>query len=316
MARAAAAQKCLLCGRTCQVLLAGLRDDRFGAPGTYDILGCSHCGLEQTWPRPGGEELQRLYEQFYNTGVEAGGAYQSLRERFLASAWYRLWLRWDGDHSFHRRRGRGRLLDLGCNEGRGLSLYAANGYAVEGLEINDKAAALARQRGFTVHTTPLSEFEPAAPYDVVVLANVLEHALDPVAMLGQVCRLLRPGGQVWISCPNSESLWRQVFERAWINWHVPFHLWHFSPGTLEEVLARAGLRLTEKQTFTPALWLAQSCLSRWGSQNGRANRLLRSAPAVAGLMLAARLLVLPFFYRSERQLRGDCLVATGRLEKE
>lgn len=302
---------CLICHHESEMLMAGLSDDRFGAPGTYDIMRCSGCGLEQTWPRPTAQELQGLYERFYNAGV--AGAYQSVRERFLASGWYRLWLRWDGDPAFHQRRGASRLLDLGCNEGRSLSLYAANGFAAEGLEINEKAAALARRRGFPVYTGTLEEFNPAEPYAVVVLANVLEHAPDPVAMLAQVRRLLGPGGEVWISCPNARSLWRQVFGRAWINWHVPYHLWHFSPRTLEEVLARAGLRLTEIKSFTPALWLAQSFCLRLGERTGGPNRAMRSAPLLAGVMLASRLL-LPFFSRADRRLRGDCLVANARVE--
>lgn len=293
--------------------MSGLVDNRFGAPGTYDIRKCSGCGLEQTWPQPAAQELHRLYETHYNAGVAPGGSYQALRERFLTSWAYRLWLKWDGDISFHLRRGQGRLLDLGCNEGRGLNLYAANGFIAEGLEINEKAAALAGQRGFRVHTGTLEEFMPPEPYEVVVLSNVLEHALDPVGMLAQVRRLLRPGGEVWISCPNADSLWRRVFGRDWINWHVPFHLWHFSPGNLEEVLARTGFRLREVKTFTPALWLAQSLCVFRRSKIGRVNRLMRSAPVVAGLMLAARLLILPFFSRSDRRLRGDCLVATARL---
>ena len=76
---------------------------------------------------------------------------------------------------------------------------------------------------------------------MVVLANVLEHAWDPVLMLAEVRRLLRPGGEVWISCPNAASLWRRVFGRAWVNWHVPFHLWHFSPATLQVVLQAGRL---------------------------------------------------------------------------
>ena len=299
---------CPVCGQPCRVLLSGLRDDRFGAPGTFDILKCSGCGLEQTWPRATAGELQELYERYYNAGVEPGSAYGSLRERFLATRAYRFWLQWDGDLSFHLRRGRGRLLDLGCNEGRGLSLYAANGFAAEGLEINAKAAAQARARGFTVHTLPLEEFSPPAPYDVVVLSNVLEHVPDPVALLARVRRLLAAGGEVWISCPNAASVWRRVFGRSWINWHVPYHLWHFSAPTLQEVLARAGLRLTEIKSFTPALWLAQSLLV------SRGHRWLRSPPVVAGLMLAARLLVLPWFSGANRRLQGDCLAATAHLE--
>jgi SAM-dependent methyltransferase len=277
---------------------------------------CTKCGLEQTWPRPLESDLKELYERFYNAGIKPDSAYRGLRERFFASGLYSLWLRWDGDMGFHGRRGRGRLLDVGCNEGRGLSLYARSGFQVEGLELNQLAAAVARRRGFRVHTTPLSQFKPQEPYDVVVLANVLEHAWDPVLMLAEVCHLLRPEGEVWISCPNAASLWRRVFRRSWINWHVPYHLWHFSPATLQTVLHRAGYEIATLQTYTPALWLAQSLCVSLSSHQGRSNRLMRSAPVAAGLMLMARALVLPWFRHLNRDGAGDCLIVTARPRKD
>jgi 2-polyprenyl-3-methyl-5-hydroxy-6-metoxy-1,4-benzoquinol methylase len=303
---------CLLCGRERRPVLTGLYDHRFGAPGAYDIVRCQVCGLEQTWPRPAEAELKELYERYYNYGGEEGTAYTAMRERFMASGLYRLWLRADGDVAFHLRPGAGRLLDVGCNEGRGLACYAANGFAAEGLELNERAAAVARARGFTVHISPLAQFDPRKPYEVVVLANVLEHAWDPRAMLKDVRRVLKPGGQVWISCPNAASFWRILFKQHWINWHVPFHLWHFSPRTLEEVLARANLRLVEMSTCTPSLWLAQSLLVKLASQAGRANRVMRAAPVVTSLTLAARGFLHPWLGRLDRQMQGDCLIATAR----
>ena len=308
--------RCLLCQQACQPVLTGLFDDRFGAPGTYSIMQCPHCGLGQTWPQPPEDTLKDLYEGFYNAGIEPGSTYRRLRERFLSSGLFRLWLRWDGDISFHRPRGTGRLLDVGCNEGRGLSIYAANGFQAEGLELNEQAAAQARARGFTVHTQPLGQLTPVAPYDVAVLSQVLEHAPDPVAMLGQLRGVLQEDGEVWVSCPNAASRWRRVFGRHWINWHVPFHLWHFSPENLTEILARAGFSLTQLQTVTPSLWITQSICGKLGKRVGQANRLLRSSPVVAGLMLAARGLLLPFFRRDDGNLQGDCLVARARKNRE
>jgi len=274
---------------------------------------CGNCGLEQTWPRPSEAELQGLYERYYNFwGGEQDTTYTNIRQWFLDSALYRLWLKWDGDISFHLRRGTGRLLDIGCNEGRGLAIYARNGFQAEGLEVNERAAAVARARGFTVHTLPLAEFIPEKPYNVVVLSNVLEHVLDPVAMLTQIRGLLSPEGQVWISCPNAASYWHQVFGRHWINWHVPFHLWHFSPQTLESLLARAGFQVVNLKTCTPALWLAQSLVARVGRQVGQANRWLRSAPVIASLMLATRTLLLFSQGHLDRQMQGDCLIVTAQ----
>jgi 2-polyprenyl-3-methyl-5-hydroxy-6-metoxy-1,4-benzoquinol methylase len=306
---------CGRCGQECRLVLDGMRDDRFGAPGVYAILKCTHCGLEQTWPRPTAAALKDLYERFYNAGVTPESAYRRLRERFFASGLYRLWLAWDGDMSFHGRRGAGRLLDVGCNEGRSLSLYAQNGFEVEGLELNETAAAAARRRGFPVHTTPLAQFRPQAPYDVVVLANVLEHAWDPAAMLAQVRGLLRPGGEVWISCPNAASLWRRVFGRAWINWHVPFHLWHFSPQTLQELLASTNFSIIDQKTFTPALWVTQSICLQLSRQQAGPNKLIRCAPLVALLTVSLKLLVMPFYRKSNRHLAGDCLLMIAQSNK-
>ena len=42
----------------------------------------------------------------------------------------------EGDFSFHRPKGTGRLVDIGCNEGRGLKIYSRNGFQAEGLELN------------------------------------------------------------------------------------------------------------------------------------------------------------------------------------
>jgi SAM-dependent methyltransferase len=312
MAAPDAGWPCGRCGQATGLVLSGLFDDRFGAPGAFAIRRCAHCGLEQTWPRPPAAGLRELYERFYNAGVDPDSAYRGLRERFLTSGLYRLWLRWDGDIAFHGRRGGGRLLDVGCNEGRGLDRFAANGFQAEGLEINPRAAAAARRRGFPVYNVELAEFRPAAQYDVVVLANVLEHAWDPVAMLREVRRLVRPGGEVWISCPNAAGLWRRVFGRAWVNWHVPYHLWHFAPATLRGVLQEVGYEVEALHTSTPALWLTQSLCVSLGSRPGRRNRVMRSAPVVAGLMLLGRMLVLPFFRHLDRSLTGDCLVVTAR----
>jgi len=308
-------QVCGICGQRCRLRLDGLGDDRFGAPGVYAILQCTNCGLEQTWPRPSAGELKGLYERFYNAGVKPDSAYGGLRERFLASGLYRLWLKWDGDMSFHGRRGVGRLLDVGCNEGRGLSLYAANGFQVEGLELNEPAAVLARKRGFQVYTEALAQFRPEAPYDVVVLANVLEHAWDPVMMLAEVRRLLRPEGEVWISCPNAASLWRRVFGRAWVNWHVPFHLWHFAPKTLQRLLDSAHFRTLNIKTFTPALWVTQSIYLKLSRREGGRNRLIRCAPLIALMTLTIKLFSPPFFYNINRQMAGDCLLIVAKVIK-
>ncbi len=305
-------EKCLLCGGTLRVVLSRVHDTRFGVAEAYDICCCLNCGLEQTHPPPSAEELKRLYEAYYNFGAEMGTIYTGLREWFLSSRLYRLWLALDGDVSFHAEVVSGRLIDIGCNEGRGLAIYRRNGFDAEGLEPNQVAAATARARGFTVYTEDFAEFEPDLPYDVAVLSNVLEHSLDPRAMLADVRRILRPGGEVWISCPNTESFLRHVFNRAWINWHVPFHIIHFSGLALRNLLVEAGFEVIAFGEKTPALWVAQSIIAALYAQAGKPTLRLRNPLLIAGCMLIVRGIFFPALWIANWSGRGDCLVIRAR----
>src|SRR5690242_14867416 len=142
-----AAAQCLLCGSELVPVLERVFDTRFGLPDIYSIHGCRRCGLEHTLPRPSQTELNRLYERYYNFAEVTGRSYKGLRRLLHSPLLYRLWLTLDGDVSFHAHRGGGRLLDLGCNEGRGLVFYRANGFQAEGLELNSVAATAARAKG-------------------------------------------------------------------------------------------------------------------------------------------------------------------------
>jgi len=305
--------KCVNCG---MVSAEGVRyavwDTRFGIDQEYQIHACPSCGLEQTAPLPSQQELNGLYEQYYNFSGERNTRYTKLRAKFINSFLYRIWLTFDGDISFHQLRGTGKLLDVGCNEGRGLEFYQGHGFVAEGLELNSKAAEVARGKGFNVYGSTLEGFSTQNKYDVVVLSNVLEHSLNPGDMLLHIHRLLNPNGQVWISCPNSRSWLSSAFGRFWINWHVPFHVVHFSPDTLRELLKKSQFEVAEIRQETPALWVAHSIIARLFAKRGQPSSQLRSAPLVASLILLIRGLLFPFLWLGNLSDRGDCLVVVAR----
>lgn len=299
---------CLDCGSTLTVTKSGLFDLRFGIPGNYTAVTCNSCGLEQLAPPPSQDDLKRYYESHYNFGGERNTKYTSVRHRFLFSPLYRFWTALDGDISFHCIKGSGRLLDVGCNEGRGLLFYSRNGWRVEGLELNPKAALTAQDMGFTVHGVPVEGLAPAEPYDVVALSNVLEHSLNPREMLRHVHRILRPGGQVWISCPNGGSLFRSIFGRYWINWHVPFHIVQFVPKTLQGLLEESGFDSVVVRQETPAQWVSQSLVAALFARQGSMTRQLRSPALIVALMLCIRGFLFPLLWLANCIGRGDCLV--------
>ena len=303
---------CLVCNGLLCGLEKGVTDTRFGISTPYAIASCQVCNLLQTTPLPNQTELNKLYEKFYNFGGESNKLYSLTRARFINSFFYKIWLALDGDISFHKMCGSGTLLDVGCNEGRGLEFYKKHGYSAEGLELNSKAAEIARNKGFKVYGSTLESFISDNKYDVVVLSNVLEHSLNPLSMLEHIHKLLNSNGQVWISCPNSQSWLRSAFGRYWINWHVPFHVVHFSPNTLKQVLKKSQFEVLEMRQETPALWVAHSIIARLFAKPGQPTRQLRSATLVAALILLIRGLFFPLLWLGNLCKRGDCLVVVAR----
>lgn len=304
--------QCVICAKDLYPEIDYVFDTRFGIEDPYSIARCESCSLEQTIPVPSQIELNNLYEQHYNFSGESNTRYTKLREIFLNSSVYRFWLLVDGDISFQMSKGKGRLLDVGCNEGRGLEFFKRNGFRAEGLELNNHAATIAREKGFTVYTSTLEEVDLQEKYDVIILSNVLEHSLNPSTMLKAIHGLLNPGGQVCISCPNSNSWLRLIFGRFWVNWHVPFHVTHFSKDALCDLLAANHFVIEDASCATPALWVSHSIITKLFFIPGKVTSQLRSAPLVAGMILIIRGAFFPFLWLGNILGRGDCLVVIAK----
>jgi len=298
---------CRLCGLPLSGLSISVTDLRFGIPDTYNIIQCNNCCLYQLESNLSDQTLTDLYTKYYNFTETTNNWYSTIRSTFF-SFFGKIWMIIDSDVSFNRRKGSGRLLDLGCNEGRNLIYYRNNGFEAEGLEVNPVAAEVARKLNFIVHVGTIREFIPVAPYDVIVLSNVLEHATSPSDMLDAVHRLLAPNGTIWISCPNVESWQRYLFNKFWINWHVPFHIVHFSEKTLRHFLDIAKFEIKDVHTESPALWTAHSVIAAVFSRQSFQTLQLRNPLLVGGMIFAARLLFFPFFWIANILGKGDCLV--------
>ena len=156
----------------------------------------------------------------------------------------------------------GRVLDLGCASGGLLALLRPHAGHLAGLELSPSAAAAAAQIGDEVVHGALEDPDlPFAPdsFDVVVLADVLEHLPDPGAALRRAAGWARPDGWVLVSVPNIAH-WkaRLTIARGAFPWEQSGtfdagHLRFFTRRTLEALLRDAGLRDIELDAIVPAL---------------------------------------------------------------
>lgn len=103
------------------------------------------------------------------------------------------------------------LLDLGCGVGSmGAKLKSSLGCAVTGVTFDEGEAVVARDRLDKVVVEDLNKFDPSklGTFDCVLCSHVLEHLIDPGAVLRRIHKCLPDHGNLVVGLPNI-LFWKQ-----------------------------------------------------------------------------------------------------------
>lgn len=146
----------------------------------------------------------------------------------------------------------GAALDIGCAAGMlgaGLLRGGIVG-ACDGIELNDAAARLAETRLGQVWNGSLESVAEEIPwqqYDLLILADVLEHLADPWTALRRLHARTAPGCRLLLSVPNVRHykvslplLFRGEFRYTEQGIMDRTHLHFFTRGSLEETVRECG----------------------------------------------------------------------------
>jgi SAM-dependent methyltransferase len=209
---------------------------------------CVACGLIYVSPRP--DQTGFYDDAAYYQGMVVGG-----REEVAPHLIARL-------AEIERTLGhKGRFLDVGCALGVYVAYAAGQGWQAEGVDISTWATAQARERGLKVATGTLeAQGYQAGIFDVVHSSHVLEHVPNPLEVLGEMYRILAPGGLLSLEVPQEVfRLYEQTLERLGTR-PAPTepspHLFFFTARALRQITEKAGFRL---------LWLrSRNPVEQWG----------------------------------------------------
>lgn len=251
-------QFCPLCCRPMRTWKTGLYDDRYGCAGLYSLLQCRCCGLMETWPQPRNEELPALYAAYYSRDTIDIEALPGLVSApHTRTGRMKLWITGTLNQGHFFARPGMKVLDYGCGAAVSLMEITRMGAEAYGIEVDPNVKRVAERFGLKVHVGTLDDDPfPEVKFDLISLNQVIEHVPQPAALLADLAKRLEDGGVVVLSFPNTGSLYRRLFGRRWINWHVPYHLHHFDRRSFSELCRRAGWRLERWTTATPNVWTA------------------------------------------------------------
>ncbi|MBN2310199.1 MAG: methyltransferase domain-containing protein [Candidatus Hydrogenedentes bacterium] len=160
----------------------------------------------------------------------------------------------------HVPRNARRVLDCGCGAGEfGRSLKERGAREVVGIEIVERACAMARQVLDDAIQGNIEEMElpfDDEHFDCIVFGDVLEHLIDPLAVLRKCSRVLAPGGVIVMSIPNAR-FWQVVEMLANGRWKYEdagildrTHLRFFTAVEMHHMVRDAGLEVLRLQPLS------------------------------------------------------------------
>lgn len=133
-----------------------------------------------------------------------------------------------------------KILDVGCGSGAFVHTARLAGHECDGVDL------------CVSDTTDLYQgqlpdiYFPTDDYDVVTLHDVLEHVLDPVALLKEIRRVLKPQGQLIIDFPNYFA------SEGKHHWKPVEHLWFPTSEQLESLVKKCGFNVHKVYSPIPS----------------------------------------------------------------
>lgn len=234
---------CPVCGSAANYKMTMPIDAKtFRATESGRIYECSTCGVGFVFPRPIDTNAFYDLDAYYTQG--ASHMVRTPDGSFLERL--RIHLAWRADYGealadvISGELSKASIVDIGCGGGNLLREMSARGYQMTGVERDPASVA---SKAANVVKGSAEDLPPLPKFDGVVFSHVIEHLLDPVAVLRSAAELLSPGGKLFVEVPNNQSRIARQSGLSWEHLDVPRHINFFGEESLKKLAERAGLKV-------------------------------------------------------------------------
>lgn len=149
------------------------------------------------------------------------------------------------------------VLELGGGNGEFSDRMVAKGIRVTFIDKDESAVRRAEKKGLAAYQLDLNSGLPplqTESFDGAVLLDVIEHVMNAEYLLGEIFRVLRPGGFLILSTPNFAYLYNRLRVLCGkLFYDEGYHCRFFTVKTLSRKLNEAGFRIEKTAHTTPFL---------------------------------------------------------------
>jgi SAM-dependent methyltransferase len=203
------------------------------------LCKCSSCNLVFTNPRPDQKSIEKYYQsEDYISHQNKSTNIINLIYKWVRNVTIKHKVKWLNQYTEKK----GSLLDIGSGTGFFLSAAKENGWNTKGIEPNDTARKIAKEKKLKISET-IDDLKKNKKYDAISLYHVLEHLHDLRKTGKKIVNLLNDHGTVFIAVPNNNSYDAKIYGNYWAALDVPRHLYHFNIETFQTFADEVGLRI-------------------------------------------------------------------------
>lgn len=197
---------------------------------SYLLYHCKECNSKFFNPEEHSVSLDKLYEDFATKKYQA-----MLTAPFKKN---RMWNQQKNIILKILNKEPASVLDVGCRTGNFL-LHFGEQTKKEGVELSAQYAEVCKKRNITIYADFIENINFKHQYDVVTCYALLEHIVDPIPLINNLKKLVKPNGIFVVLVPWHECLKEKLLYKLGIQWHMftpPEHLNYYSKKILDDII--------------------------------------------------------------------------------